>query len=43
MASVAIDDDLHQKLKIKCSELGLKIKDVVNEIIAEWLKKQEKK
>ena len=43
MASVALDDDLHQKLKVRCSELGLKIKDTVNEIIEEWLKKHEKK
>ena len=43
MASIAIDDELHRRLKIRCSELGLKIKDVVNEIIAEWLKKKEKR
>ncbi|MDI6798410.1 MAG: hypothetical protein QMD12_00190 [Candidatus Aenigmarchaeota archaeon] len=38
MASVAVDDDLHQKLKVRCSESRLKIKDMVNELIAEWLK-----
>lgn len=42
MASVAIDDELHQQLKVKCAELRLKIKDVVNELITEWLKKQKK-
>lgn len=42
MASVAVDDEVHQKLKVRCSELRLKIKDVVNQLIAEWLKKHEK-
>ncbi|MEM5794602.1 MAG: plasmid partition protein ParG [Candidatus Aenigmatarchaeota archaeon] len=42
MASLAVDDELHRRLKIKCSEMGLKIKDVVNQLIADWLKKHEK-
>ena len=42
MASVAVNDDLHHKLKVRCSELRLKIKEVVNEIISDWLKKHGK-
>ncbi len=43
MASLAVDDDLHQRLKVRCSELRLKIKEVVNELISDWLKKHEGK
>ena len=43
MASLAVDDELHKRLKIRCSELGLKIKNVANEAIEDWLKKYGEK
>ena len=43
LASLAVDDELHKRLKIRCSELGLKIKNVANEAIEDWLKKHKSK
>ena len=43
MASIAIDDDLHKRLKIQCSILGIKIKNVSNEALEDWLKKSKPK
>ena len=37
MAAVAIDDDMHKKLKVFCVKNGLKIKNVVNALIKEFL------
>jgi hypothetical protein len=43
MASIAINDDLHKRLKVQCSILGLKIKNVSNEVLEDWLKKGKPK
>lgn len=43
LASLAVDDELHKTLKIRCSMLGLKIKNAANEAIEEWLKKHKSK
>jgi hypothetical protein len=43
LASLAVDDELHKTLKIRCSMLGLKIKSAANEAIEEWLKKHKTK
>ena len=42
LASLAIDDELHKALKVRCSILGLKIKNVVNEAVEDWLKVHKK-
>lgn len=35
---VELPPDLHRKLKGKCGVEGLKIKDVVNELLQDWVK-----
>jgi hypothetical protein len=35
---VELPAELHRKLKGKCGMQGLKIKDVINELLQEWLK-----
>jgi len=41
MALVFLSNELHRKLKMYCASKGLKIKDVVEEAIKEYLKKGE--
>jgi predicted transcriptional regulator len=43
MASIAIDDELHKRLKIQCSILGVKIKNISNEALEDWLKRSKPK
>ncbi len=35
---VELPPELHRKLKGKCGLKGLKIKDVINELLQEWVK-----
>jgi len=42
MASITLDDEIHRKVKTKCTELNIKIKDVANELFSSWLKKVNK-
>ena len=35
---VELPADLHRKLKGKCGMEGLKIKDVINELLQDWVK-----
>lgn len=35
---VELPAELHRKLKGKCGLKGLKIKDVINELLQEWVK-----
>ena len=42
MASAPCSDEVHRKLKIFCASHGLKLKDVVDEAIKEYLKKVKK-
>ena len=35
---VELPADLHRKLKGKCGLKGLKIKDVINELLQDWVK-----
>jgi hypothetical protein len=35
---VELPAELHRKLKGKCGMQGLKIKDVINELLQEWVK-----
>jgi hypothetical protein len=35
---VELPADLHRKLKGKCGLKGLKMKDVINELLQEWVK-----
>jgi len=43
MASVPCSDEVHRKLKIFCASHGLKLKDVVDDAIKEYLNKRMKK
>jgi len=42
MASLPCSDELHRKLKIFCASHNLKLKDVVDEAIKEYLKRVKK-
>jgi|GEM_PF-3266191 len=42
MASVAVDDELHQRLKKVCFYKRISIKHCVSKLISEWLEKHEK-
>jgi len=42
MALIFLPDELHRKLKMYCASKGLKIKDVVEEAIKEYLEKVNK-
>jgi len=42
MASVPCSDEVHRKLKIFCASKNLKLKDVVDEAIKEYLKRVKK-
>jgi predicted DNA-binding protein len=43
MASLAINDEIHQRLKKYCFERRIPIKKYVNEMIQKWLDENEKK
>jgi len=42
MALIFLKNELHRKLKVYCASKGLKLKDVVEEAIEEYLKKVNK-
>jgi predicted DNA binding CopG/RHH family protein len=41
--TVDIPEELHRRLKIRCVELGLEIKEMIRQLIEEYLVKAEKR
>jgi len=42
MALIFLSDELHRKLKVYCASKSLKLKDVVDEAVKEYLEKVNK-